>query len=283
MNPFFCEIAKGLSKSLRKEGYFVVISSSEEDPILEEQEIDNILARRVDALVVASCQLNSESFQRIRFGETPLIFVDRAFEGVYAHFVGCDDYATGRIAAEHLLSIKCKRIAHICEMQHSTGLRRLKGFLDTMKRSGVKVAPEYIVRALSADVDGRKHGAEGLKTLMSLRRPPDGVFCFNDVLATGVIGQAIRLGLRIPDDLAIVGCGNFLFDDLLQVPLTTVDQRSVEIGTRTGQLILDLIAEKLERPEKSRKIVLQPRLIRRASTDRMFRDKRVQKYSNLAE
>jgi LacI family transcriptional regulator len=268
MNPFFCEIAKGLSKALRKNGYFVVISSSEEDQLLEEQEIDNILAHRLDALVIASCQINSESFQRIRFGGTPLIFIDRAFEGIVAHFVGCDDYAAGKMAAEHLLSIKCKRIAHICETQHSTGVRRLKGFMDTMRRHDINVPAEYVVRVLSADVDGRKHGAQALKGLMSLKRPPDGIFCFNDVIATGVMEEAIRQGLRVPSDLAIVGCGNFLFDDLLQVSLSTVDQRSVEIGSRTGQLIVELITREETTPKHPRKIVLQPRLIRRASTER---------------
>jgi LacI family transcriptional regulator len=268
MNPFFCEIAKGLSTALRKAGYFVVISSSEEDGLLEQQEIDNILAHRIDALVVASCQINPESFHGIRLGNTPLIFIDRAFQGIAAHFVGCDDYAAGKTAAEHLLSIKCRRIAHICETQHSTGVRRLKGFMDTMKKHDIHVPAEYIVQVASADVEGRRHGTEALKSLMSLRRPPDGIFCFNDVIATGVVGEAIQRGIRIPDALAIVGCGNFLFDDLLQVPLSTVDQRSVEIGTRTGQLILELIAQKHESPASFRKIVLQPRLIRRASTER---------------
>jgi LacI family transcriptional regulator len=269
-NPFFCEIAKGLSKTLREQSYFVVVSSSEEDPMLEEQEIDNILAHRLDALVVASCQLSAEAFRKTRFGDTPLIFVDRAFEGL-AHFVGCDDYAAGKMAAEHLLSVRCKRIAHIRGPQNSTGIRRLKGFMDTMTKNGVDVPSEYVVQALSVDVDGRNQGAEALKRLMSLQRPPDGIFCYNDILATGVIVQADKQGVRIPEDLAIIGCGNLHFDDVIQVPLSTVDQRSREIGSRTAKLILELVATDEDAPKKIRKIVLQPRLVIRASTDRSFR------------
>lgn len=266
MHPFFADVAKGLSAVLREHGYFLVLSSSEEDATLEEQEIEHMLAHRLDALVVASCQKTPEALRRVQQGDTPLILLDRYYEGFDAHFVGSDDYNAGKIATEHLLSIGCKRIAHIQGPDNSPGNRRLKGFLDTLRKHDISVPPEYIVKAGSVDVDGDKHGVDALKALFALRKPPDGIFCFNDVIATGVIQQAVEQGTAVPEELAVIGCGNLHFDTLIRVQLSSMDQRSNEIGRRTGKLILELVAEDASR--ESRKIVLQASLAPRASTDR---------------
>lgn len=266
LHPFFADVAKGLSLVLREHGYFLVLSSSEEDPVLEEQEIEHMLAHRLDALVVATCQTSTESLRRIQQGDTPLILLDRYFEDLDAHFVGSDDYGAGKIATEHLISIGCRRIAHIQGPDNSAGRRRLKGFLDTLRKNDIPIPPEYLVKAGRADVDGHQQGVDALQALTALRRPPDGVFCFNDVVATGVILQASLQGLDVPQDLAVMGCGNLHFDKLIRVPLSSVDQRSNEIGRRTGKLILELIAEDASR--ETRKIVLQGKLAPRASTER---------------
>ena len=266
IHPFFADVAKGLSAVVREHGYFLVLASSEEDPVLEEQEIEHMLAHRLDALVVATSQTNPESLRRIQQGDTPLILLDRYFEGFDSHFVGSDDYSAGKIATEHLLAIGCKRIAHIQGQDNSTGKRRLKGFLDTLRKHDIAVPPEYIVKAGSVDVDGNKHGVDALKALFALRRPPDGIFCFNDVIATGVIMQAGLQGIAVPQDLAVIGCGNLHFDSLIRVPLSSVDQRSNEIGRRAGKLILELVAD--DASKESRKIVLQAGLAPRESTDR---------------
>src|ERR1700761_1659007 len=89
-HPFFADVAKGLSAVLREHGYFLVIASSEEDPALEEQEIEHMLAHRLDALVVATCQTNPESLRRVQHGDTPLILLDRYFDDFDSHFVGSD-------------------------------------------------------------------------------------------------------------------------------------------------------------------------------------------------
>jgi LacI family transcriptional regulator len=270
MHPFFAEIAKGLSAALRERGYFVVISSSEEDPELEQQEIEHMLAHRLDALVVASSHRTPESLRAITQSGTPLILLDRYFEGFDAHFVGSDDHSAGKLATEHLIEIGCKRIAHIQGPALSPGNRRLKGFLDTMRKHGLAVPPEYIVKADTGDVDGDEQGIQALRTLRKLKRPPDGVFCFNDVIASGVILEAVAQGIAVPRDLAVIGCGNLHSDRLIRVPLSSVDQRSQEIGRRTARLILDLLdAPESAQPIVPRRVVLQGGLVQRASTERV--------------
>ncbi len=141
IHPFFADVAKGLSLALRRQGYFLIISSSEEDAELEREEIEHMLAHRLDALIVATCQPDPESLRKIQQGETPLILLDRSFKDLRSHFVGSDDYAAGKLATEHLLAIGCERLAHIRGPENSVGHRRLKGFLDTLKKARPQGAP----------------------------------------------------------------------------------------------------------------------------------------------
>jgi len=267
IHPFFADIAKGLSLALRKQGYFLVISSSEEDPELERQEIEHMLAHRLDALIVATCQPSSESLRKIQEGDTPLILLDRQFKDMPAYFVGSDDYSAGKLATEHLLGIGCKRIAHIRGPENSVGNRRLKGFLDTVKKHGVELPGGYVVQAPRADVQGIEGGVEALRRFQELRDPPDGIFCYNDVVAMGVIAEALKRAVEVPGDLAVIGCGNLHYDNEIRVPLSSIDQRSAEIGTRAAKLILEILASQTPLDNLSyRDIILQPRVIARLST-----------------
>src|ERR1043165_366371 len=107
------EIAKSLSDILRKSGYYVIVSSSEEDPDLEEKEINQLLDRQLDTLIVASCHSTADLFFRIEKQRTPYILIDRSLPGLSVNYVGVDDVAVGLLATEHLIAIGCKRIAHI--------------------------------------------------------------------------------------------------------------------------------------------------------------------------
>src|SRR5689334_23514098 len=95
LHPFFAEIAKSLSDVLRESGYYLIISSSEEDPNLEEEEINHLLARRLDTLVIASCRSTVDLFFRIEKQQTPYVLIDRSLPGLSANFVGVDDEAVG--------------------------------------------------------------------------------------------------------------------------------------------------------------------------------------------
>jgi LacI family transcriptional regulator len=266
IHPFFADVAKNLSLAVRQHGYFLVMVSSEEDAELEQQEIEHILDHRLGALVVASCQLTPEFLRNSQKGDTPLILIDRSFKDFRAHYVGSDDYAASKLATEHLLTIGCRRLAHVRGPENSVGTRRLKGFLDTMKKHGLDVPAEYIIQAQRVDGEGKGSGAQALRVLMGLRRPPDGIFCYNDIVAMGLIQEALSRGIRVPDDLAVIGCGNLYFDDGFRVPLSSIDQRTSELGSRAAKLILEILTS--DEPTEYRDIILQPRLTARASTAR---------------
>jgi LacI family transcriptional regulator len=271
IHPFFADVAKGLSKALRQQGYFVLLSSSEEDPELEQAEIEHMLAHRLDAIVVASCQPTADAFSRLRTGDTPLVLIDRSFKDFPCHFVGSDDYVSGKLATEHLLSVGCKRIAHIRGADNSVGNRRFKGFLDTIRKHGLGLPDEYVLQVPRVDVDSKGYGESLVSRLKQLQQMPDGVFCFNDVIAMGVIAGAEKQAVRVPEDLAVIGCGNLHYDSEIRVPLSSIDQRSNEIGNRAARLILELLSDE-ERNQNTKaalkETILKPRLVARASTAR---------------
>lgn len=266
LHPFFAEIAKALSDVLSKHGYNLIASSSEEDPELEEQEINRLLARRLDTLVIASCRSNVDLFFRIEKQKTPYVLIDRSFPGLSANFVGVDDEAVGILATKHLIDIGCKRIAHIAGPGTSPGIRRAEGYKRAIAESGLNLVSDYLIAEPKGDVETKRHGAEAMRQILSMQPRPDGVFCFNDPLAMGAINYALDQGLRIPEDLAIIGCGNLHYDDSLRVPLSSIDQHSRRLGEEAARIALGILGSKV-RP-KPESVVLMPELVVRRSTAR---------------
>jgi LacI family transcriptional regulator len=266
VHPFFGEVAGGLSKLLRKRGYSLIISSSDEDFELENRAIDQLLARRVDALMLASSQRDPEFFHNLDSQKTPFVLIDRRPEKGKVNFVGVNDEEVGRMATEHLIEIGCRRIAHIGGPGISTALGRLRGYRHALAHHGLPADPKYVVSREHADEASDATGYEAMNELLKAERPPDGVFCYNDPTAMGAMQAAIEKGICIPQDLAIIGSGNVRYAKFLRVPLSSIDQQSEEIGDRAAKLALKLIESKT--PPKPSTILLTPRLVVRESTAR---------------
>ena len=266
LHPFFAEIAKSLSDALREHGYYLIVSSSEEDPDLEEQEINQLLARRLDTLIIASCRSTVDLFFRIEKQETPYVLIDRSLPGLAVNFVGVDDEAAGLLATQHLIDIGCKRIAHIGGPETSPAIHRKEGYKLALVRRGLKVVESYVVTGGKGDVETNKHGSEAMRQILSLKPRPDGVFCFNDPLAMGAMNYVLDQGLRIPEDIALIGCGNLHYDDSLRVSLSSIDQHSRRIGEEAARITLAILNSKV--PLKPETVVLKPELIVRRSTQR---------------
>lgn len=265
LHPFFAQIAKAVSAGIRAQGYSLIITSSEEDPKLEQQEIEQLLARRVDVMLIASSQMTVESFQRIEALKIPYILIDRQFAGLAANFVGVDDEAVGRLATDHLIEQGCRRIAHIRGPETSTALGRLAGFKQALAAHRMTVRPKHIALiGISGDDRGEQGGYEATQRLLNSNSRPDGIFCYNDPSALGAMRAILDAGLRIPEDIAVVGCGNVLYSDFLRVPLTSIDQDSAAIGKYAAERALSLVGAKGSlRPTTK---LISPRLVVRASS-----------------
>lgn len=265
IHPFFSEIAKSLAASLRKKNYFLLVSSSESDPTLEQDEIEHMLAHRLDCFVIASCQKNADNLKKIGQAGVPLILLDRSFSGFASNFVGVNDYLVGELATEHLIAQGCKRIAHLRGPDTLVGNHRYEGYRDTMQKHGLPVPSSYVIESSdAADSDGEARGRKAMDKVLALKPRPDALFCFNDTVAIGAMDGAFEAGLRIPRDLAVVGSGNFHYSSKLRVPLSSVDQNSAKIGDKTAQMITGLLEKSPS--GRSRSVVLEPTLVVRASS-----------------
>ena len=266
LHPFFAEIALALSAAIRDKGYSLIVSSSEEDPELEKEEISRLLGRRLDALVIASTGSNMEQLRRMDANGQPYVLIDRDLPGLAANFVGINDEKAGRLATEHLVDMGCTRIAHIRGQDNSTGIGRFEGYRQALRHRGLPYVENYVVSRSYVDTETTRQGAEAMRLLLERDPRPDGVFCFNDPLAIGAMTTILEAGLRIPEDIALIGCGNLPNNDWLRVSLSSIDQHSQMIGQRAADLVLNLIETK--QPPRAQTIILEPTLTPRSSTRR---------------
>ena len=266
LHPFFAEVARAISTAVRDKGYFLIVSSSEEDPELEREEISRLLSRRLDALVIASAATDLEQFNRMDKMAQPYVLVDRDLPGIAANFVGVNEEKAGRLATEHLIEMGCRRVAHIRGQDNSTGRGRFEGYRQVLHDRGLPFCEDYVVRRTFVDTETTRQGIEAMRLLLQRDPKPDGVFCFNDPLAIGAMIAILDAGLRIPEDIALIGCVNLNYDGCLRVPLSSIDQNSQMIGQRAAELVLNLLESK-QRP-RARTIILEPTLVVRSSTQR---------------
>ncbi|MGB7266653.1 MAG: LacI family DNA-binding transcriptional regulator [Terracidiphilus sp.] len=270
LHPFFAQIAKGISLEVRKKGFSIFISSSDEDPALEQEEIAQLLARRVDVMLIASSQLTPEGLRRIEEQKIPYILLDRNFPGFSSNFVGVDDTAVGVLATTHLIEQKCRRIAHIRGPEISTAIGRLEGYKQALASHHIAPLAGHIVSiGSSGDHEGEEAGYAASVKLLSIKTRPDGIFCFNDPVALGTMRAILDAGLRVPEDVAVVGCGNLSYSDFLRVPLSSVDQNSKMIGKTAATLALKLAQNKVQ--DRPKTALVAPRLVVRASSLRAGR------------
>jgi LacI family transcriptional regulator len=267
LHPFFAQIAQEISVEIRKKGYSLFISSSDDDAELEQQEIAQLLARRVDVMLIASAQWTIESFRQVEEQKVPYILLDRYFSGLEANFVGVDDKAVGVLGTKHLIEQGCRRIAHIRGSEVSTAIGRLEGYKQALAAEHMTPLPGHVVSiGSSGDTKGERGGYDATTKLLANKIRPDGIFCFNDPIALGTMRAILDAGLRIPEDIAVVGCGNISYSDFLRVPLSSVDQDSKMIGKRAAALALKLAHTKSAIRPKTELVV--PHMVVRASSQR---------------
>lgn len=264
MHSFFAEVAQGVARKFEPLGYQVVISNSEENPETESRQLELLLNRKVDGLIVASAQTrkDAEVFERVHRRGIPLVLIDRKPAAFQGHFVGGRDDEVGRLATEHLIDQGCRRIAHIRGPAVATGIGRMRGYRKALAAAGLVMPENYVVTGLHNDVQGY----EAMRQLLQLEPLPDGVFCYNDPVAAGAIRAILEAGLSVPGDIAIVGAGNVHYSDLLKIPLSTIDQSSTKIGESAAALLMECITTKAELP--ARTIQITPRLVVRESSRR---------------
>ncbi|HYT75940.1 MAG TPA: LacI family DNA-binding transcriptional regulator [Vicinamibacterales bacterium] len=266
MHSFFVEIVAGLEATASARGYGLLLCSSNEDPAKERQELDMLRQRQVDGVVLGSANAtgNTDLLQQLTALGVGLVMIDRDdHPDVRCDRVVTDDEEVGRLATTHLVEQGRKAIAHIHGPSIVHAKRRADGYRAALKAKGVKVKPEWIVRGGFKDADGYR----AMKKLLAMKPRIDAVFAANDPAAIGAMKAIWEAGLRVPEDIAIVGAGDIALGDLLRVPLSTVSWSREDQGRAAAELILDRIDEDVDgTAQRAERVVIRPHLVARRSS-----------------
>ena len=263
MHSFFVEIVAGIEPVASEKGYGLLLCSSGENPAKERSELQLLHGRQVDGIVLASAHgsNNGELLREFHAHGTGLVMIDRDdYPTVPCHRVLTDDERVGVLATEHLLAIGRRAIAHIAGPRLTHARRREKGWKDTMRAAGLRVAPEWLAPGGFMEADGYR----AMKRLLSVQPRIDAVFAANDPAAIGAMKAIWEAGLSVPDDIAVVGVGDIAHGDLLRVPLTTVSWSRAELGRQAAELLLNPLDHATDEPPK--RVIIPPHLVVRAST-----------------
>jgi LacI family transcriptional regulator len=266
LHPFFAEVAKSIARNIRATGYHLVIASCEENAIIEQENIELMLNRQVDALLMASAMSAPIGVDMCKTRRIPCILVDRYFQGRRCHYVGTDNVKLGFMATEHLIGSGSRIIAHIRGPAISTGAGRFEGYRKALLEYDMRLDERYVVPGRSADDAADSSGYEAMRHLLQVQPRPDGVFCYNDAVAVGAIDAILECGLRVPENITVIGAGNMRWVDRLRVPLSSIDQNAPNVGERAAELALEAVESKT--PSQVREVLVPPRLVARESSRR---------------
>lgn len=265
MHSFFVEIVAGLEAAASARGYGLLLCSSNEDPAKERQELDMLRQRQVDGIVLGSANAsgNTDLLQQIASLGIGLVMIDRDdHPDVECDRVVTDDQEVGRLATAHLISLGRRTVAHITGTPVVHARRRADGYRAAMKAAGLKVRPELVARGGFKEADGYR----SMQTLLSTRPRVDAVFAANDPAAIGAMKAVWDAGLKVPDDVAVIGAGDIAMGDMLRIPLSTVSWSREEQGRAAAQLLLDRLDHGAGQPRPAQRRVIAPRLVVRRSS-----------------
>jgi len=262
MHSFFVEIVSGLEAVVSQRGYGLLLCASGEDAHKERREIELLRARQVDGIVLASANAtgNTALLRDLTALGIALVMIDRDdHPRVKCHRVLTDDVEVGRLATAHLIARGCRSLAHIKGPPIVHAQRREEGYRAAMANAGVKASQARIVEGGFMEADGYR----AMQQLLALTPRVDGVFAVNDPAAIGAMRAIWEAGLRVPEDVAVVGAGDVAYSDLIKVPLTTVRWSKSEVGRSAAELILDQIGGHGE--DRPRRVIIPPELVVRQS------------------
>jgi LacI family transcriptional regulator, galactose operon repressor len=258
-NPFFAALFRGVEDAAAPRGFNVLLCNTDGLPERQRSHLQSLQARRVDGVIVASSFLRDPSVRDLRKQKGPYVLVNRFSDEGEDPFVGSDDLLGGQLATTHLIELGHTRVGHLAgKATVSTGVLRRRGFLAAHALAGMAPDARLVVEAGYTE----ESGALAARRLLSMPNPPTAVFAVTDMVAIGLAGVARQMGIRVPEDLAIVGYNDIPLTSRMSPRLTTMHVPIHEFGSVAFRLLL----EQLEGDSVARRVRFTPDLIVREST-----------------
>lgn len=258
-NPFFADLARGVEDVAQKHGYAVFLGNSDEDPRKEQHYLEAMRAESVDGVIVPPISERDEAVAQLSRSGVPVVCVDRRLSIVDTDTVVVDNVRGAYKATDHLIQLGHRRIGFIeGRPEISTSRERMEGYRRALEEHELPFE-----RALVREGDSRQaSGARLARELLTVSERPTALLVGNNLMTLGALEASHALGLRIPEELAIVGYDDMPWALALNPPLTAVRQPGYEVGQRAMELLL----ERINNPTRSNTLVLlQPQLVVRRS------------------
>lgn len=259
-NPFYSEVVRGVERSCYERGYSLILCNTDGDAERMNRSLETLLQKRVDGLLIMCTENHRPSKDAIsRYPSLPIVMMDWSpFEGSI-DVIQDNALLGGEMATDYLIRHGYSRIACITgPLDKTTAQERLNGYRQAMKKAGLEILPGYEV---SSDFEFGG-GLVAMEQLLMLPEPPHAVFASNDAMAVGVYQALYQRGLRVPDNVAVVGYDDIQLAQYLMPPLTTIHQPKDSLG----ELAVDALLHRLQEPESEPQVlVLTPELVVRQS------------------
>jgi DNA-binding LacI/PurR family transcriptional regulator len=269
------ELIAGVQQTLWQAGYSLSLGISGENRSLEAQQLQRIVDGGASGLIVYAVDgpLDVPALRQLFDRGFPLVLIDRYFPGLAVDTVTVDNIGGGFIAVQHLFEHGYRRIGYIGtnNLRTSSIVERLAGYRWALDACELPIEPHDISTVLRPtpwpvpDAELQRHNHDALRAYLNRPRRPDAVFACNDYVAFQVVQAAEELGIKIPEDLGVVGFDNITCADYFGVPLTTVEQQLEELGATAASLVLDRISGQRTRLGR---FVISTRIIVRRSASR---------------
>lgn len=266
--PYLSDVVQGVNQAVGDLGYGLLVSSSQEDAEYEQRQIEVLLSLQVDALLILSLQESGTYFEQMqRSRRMPVIFVDYRPPGASQSYVTIHDEEIGRIACEHLIQSGCRRIAYLRGPRTAAGDMRAKGYRQALSEHKLAVQADLVVESMHPEESEYKRGYDAMLRLLERRGRPDAVMSYTDTMAVGAMDAAIGHGVKIPEEVRFVGCGDDSLLCAMRIPLTSMNLAGQELGLKAGQLALRAIAGRsAARPQR---VLVLPKLVKRRSSEKL--------------
>ena len=261
-NPFFTDVAQGIEQEAEQRDLSLFLCNSDNRADRENAYLRRLQQQRVQGVLITPVDPGSPVLEEVARA-TPLVIVDRVGQAGRFCSVSVDDLLGGRIAVEHLVELGHERIAFVGGPDTLGQVRdRLAGARSALAEAG-RDPDDLVVVDIDALTVAEGRGAGQRIAGMRRQARPTAAFCANDLVALGLLQQCVTLGLRVPDDLAIVGYDDIEFAAAAAVPLTSVRQPRRELGRRAAELLLEEVSDP---GHEHVQVLFTPQLVARAST-----------------
>lgn len=259
-NPFYTELAQGIEATAHKLGYNIILCSTQSDLATERLYVDMLRSKGVDGIIFTSAHMDDMNIVELAEEGFPIMLVNRRtyhpIVNEKVDYVGIDNIQGGFLAVEHLIRMGHQRIGIIGgSSESSVGFERLKGGRRALAAYGSEQIEDYFLEGDFLKESGYRGGMKFIK----MAAPPSAVFAANDYMALGTYQAAIEAGLRVPEDLSIVGFNDIEFTAMKGIELTTIGQKKYEMGALSVETLVDMIEGRKSGPPKE--IILAPELI----------------------